>query len=242
MRDCTELVVILDRSGSMTVIKDAMEEVMNGYVDQQKFIPGECNFTLVKFDEKYEVEYLCKPIKEITKRLYLEPRGSTAMLDAIGRTINDVGYRLASMSEHMRPNKVLVIIITDGHENASINYSNESVRNMVRHQRDTYKWEFIFLGANQDAVLSAESIGIGKSHSMNFSSNKSSARGMGAKMISASSAYRSGKDAGEELTSGGILNFVDDQKDEATWKKIQEEVEKKKQEEEQKKKDKTSIS
>jgi len=96
------------------------------------------------------------------------PDGSTALLDAIGRTIDETGARLAAMSEADRPGKVIIAILTDGEENSSGTFTWAQISDMIRHQQDVYKWEFLFLGANQDAIATAARMNISRNSSANF--------------------------------------------------------------------------
>jgi uncharacterized protein YegL len=155
----TELVVILDRSGSMAKVVADMEGGFNQFMADQRKASGECRVTLVRFDSEYEVAYESAPVA-LVPPLKLEPRGSTSLLDAIGRTINDTGRRLRAMPEHERPSKVLFLIITDGEENSSTEFRRDTIAQMTQHQRDKYQWEFVYLGANQDAFKVAQGIGI----------------------------------------------------------------------------------
>lgn len=155
----TELVVVLDRSGSMQSVVTDMEGGFNRFMDDQRKAPGECRVTLVRFDSEYEVAYESAPVA-LVPPLKLQPRGSTALLDAIGRAINDTGRRLHALPEHERPSKVLFLIITDGEENASTEFRIDTIAKMTQHQRDKYHWEFVYLGANQDAFTVAQGLGI----------------------------------------------------------------------------------
>jgi hypothetical protein len=98
------------------------------------------------------------------------PSGGTALLDAMGKTIDATGRRLAAMPEHARPGKVIVVIITDGEENSSREFTYPRVNEMICHQRDVYKWEFMFIGTNQDAIASASRIGIPASSALTYGS------------------------------------------------------------------------
>ncbi len=100
-----------------------------------------------------------------------QPRGSTALFDATGRTINSVGQRLAGVPEEERPDKVLFVIMTDGFENASHEFNASKISEMINHQRNVYNWEFMFIGANQDAVLSAKEIGIPAAAALTYAAN-----------------------------------------------------------------------
>jgi uncharacterized protein YegL len=172
----TEIVFIVDRSGSMKERNfDAeMRNAFDFFIDKQKDALGDCKVTLTQFDNKYDVVYASKPIAEVPP-LVLEPRGGTALLDAIGRTINETGVRLAAMPEEKRPSRVMIIIVTDGEENASQEYQGDKGRarilTMIKHQEETYKWDFIFLGANQDAIAAARAIGISASNAVTYEAN-----------------------------------------------------------------------
>lgn len=158
----TEIVFILDRSGSMMSLTYDTIGGFNSFVEKQKNEPGEALLTTILFDDQYEVLHNGVNIKDIpvmTKDQYWA-RGWTAMYDAVGKAINDVGQRLSNTPEQDRPGKVIFVITTDGMENASREYTQEKVKEMIQHQTEKYSWDFIFLGANIDSVQTAESIGI----------------------------------------------------------------------------------
>lgn len=172
------IAVVLDRSGSMQSIRDATIEGFNEFLQGQKAAPGEATLTLVQFDDHYEVDHDAAPLAEVSPlntKTYV-PRGSTALLDAIGRTINTLGERLAAMSEHDRPARVLFAIITDGQENASREFTRAKVFEMITHQREKYAWEFMFLAANQDAIASGRDMGIDPAFAADFNANAGSSR------------------------------------------------------------------
>jgi uncharacterized protein YegL len=149
------------------------EEAKNGFNDflkKQKEVPGEANLTLVLFDHEYIVMHDGKPlqsVEELTDKTYV-PRGTTALWDAIGRAVTTVGERLDKTPEHEKAEKVIVVILTDGYENASQEYNGERIRGMIDLQRKTYAWDFVFLAANQDAVATAKAMHIPKAAAMNF--------------------------------------------------------------------------
>jgi uncharacterized protein YegL len=166
----TELIFILDRSGSMgTMMKEAIGG-FNSFLEEQKKLPGEAKLTLALFDNHYDLMCNGKDIKcvePLDERTYV-PRGTTALLDAIGRTVDDVGRRLNDTPENERPSKVLVAILTDGLENASRDYSRNKINDIITHQRGKYSWEFLFLAANQDAIDAGTKIGIDPNMSYNY--------------------------------------------------------------------------
>lgn len=166
----TEIAGVLDRSGSMAcIISDTMGS-FNKFLEDQKNAPGIAKMTLNQFDDVFKVVYEGKDIKDapqLTKDNY-SPRGTTALLDAIGKTINTLGERLKGMKEEDRPGKVVVVIITDGFENASREFNRNQIFDMIKKQTEVYKWAFIFLGANQDAIKTGESMGISASNSLTY--------------------------------------------------------------------------
>src|SRR6476620_7328202 len=129
MKNETDVTVILDRSGSMEAIASDVIGGFNQFLAEQQRHPGDCRLTLVQFDDRYEVLYLARPIADAARLTAdtFEPRGSTALLDAIGRTIDATGARLAALPEAERPNRVLLAIVTDGQENASVHYTRDRV-------------------------------------------------------------------------------------------------------------------
>ena len=157
--DLTDITMVIDRSGSMESIKSDAEGGINSFIDQQKQEPGEALLTLVQFDTDYEFVHSGVPVKQIPA-FTLVPRGSTALLDAVGRAINETGARLAAMAESQRPALVVFVIVTDGAENSSREFTRDQIRTMVEHQQSAYKWQFTFLAANQDAFAAGGSMGI----------------------------------------------------------------------------------
>ena len=161
-KNLTEMVFILDRSGSMQSLTDDTIGGFNSMVEKQKKEDGEAYITTVLFDDYYEVlhDHIdIQKIKPITNKEYYA-RGCTALLDAVGKTINSVGSRLSGTPEDERPDNVIFVITTDGFENASKEFTKSIIREMIEHQQDKYSWTFIFLGANMDAVGEAASLGI----------------------------------------------------------------------------------
>lgn len=164
----TDITVILDRSGSMSSVANDVIGGFNKFIESQKKVKGTALMSLVQFDNEYESVYEGIDIKEV-KELNLVPRGMTALLDAIGRSITETGERLNNMKKNKRPDKVICVIITDGEENASKEYNKQQISEMIKHQTSIYNWEFVFLGANQDAINEANSIGINMKNAINYS-------------------------------------------------------------------------
>lgn len=177
----TELAFILDRSSSMESIRHAAIEGFNQYLREQQASPDQTRLSLVYFDSAVEVCHLSLPIAEILPidfETYV-PRGCTALLDAIGRTIDKTGQRIAKLPVADRPDHISIAILTDGEENSSTRYTWQDVAQRIKHQTEKYSWEFLFLGASEDAIATAAKINI---HPANAASYIADAAGYGAAM------------------------------------------------------------
>lgn len=164
----TELAFILDRSGSMGTIRVAAIEGFNTFLRNQKEAKDESALTLVLFDTKVEApirSITIADIAELTEETY-EPSGNTALLDAIGLTIDKLGEKFAALPVSEQPEHVTIAILTDGEENSSKRYTWEQVADRISHQTEKYGWEFLFLGAGSDAIATASRMNI---HPDNFS-------------------------------------------------------------------------
>ncbi len=157
--DLTDITMVVDRSGSMASIRSDAEGGINSFVSQQQQEPGEALMTLVQFNTAYEFIHSGISIGQVPA-YRLQPSGSTALLDAVGRAINETGSRLAAMDETQRPGLVVFVIATDGEENSSREFTREQIRQMIQHQQSAYRWQFTFLAANQDAFAEGASLGI----------------------------------------------------------------------------------
>lgn len=168
-KDLTELVFILDKSGSMSGLEKDTIGGYNAFLKKQQKIKGACRITTVLFDNNYELLHDridLEAIKPLTEKDY-EVGGSTALLDAVGMTINKLIAVQKNTSEKHQARKVLFVIITDGMENSSKEYSTKSVKDLIEQQKKV-GWEFIFLGANIDAVSAASTIGINPDRAQNY--------------------------------------------------------------------------
>lgn len=172
----TEIAFILDRSGSMESMVEPAISGFNRLLREQQQETGSARFTLVLFDDHYEVPFHSVPIAEVVEldTSTFVPRGSTALLDAIGRTIDELGAKLAATPEAERPGQVIVAILTDGMENASHRYTWRDVSKRIRHQTEKYQWKFLFLGANQDALATAAKMSIFRADASNFAMDANS--------------------------------------------------------------------
>lgn len=160
------IVVILDRSGSMGTIKDDAIGGFNTFVEEQKKLGGNASLTLVQFDDKYDLVYDDIPLDEVPllDNNTFVPRGMTALYDAIGKTINKISNRITNpcpaCNKYGSTENVVVAILTDGMENYSREFNQHNINEMISHQRDHHNWNFIFLAANQDAFATGTKIGI----------------------------------------------------------------------------------
>ncbi|MDD5200355.1 MAG: VWA domain-containing protein [Terrimicrobiaceae bacterium] len=168
--DSTDITFLLDRSGSMQSIREAAIAGFNRFVADQRAIPGDVRLTLIQFDDQYEVWHTAADlldVPELTADTF-EPRGSTALLDAMGRAITGSGQRLAALPESERPEHVIFVTFTDGMENASREFTWTQVQDLIREQTGKYAWDFLYLGANQDAIATAAKMGIARSSSAEY--------------------------------------------------------------------------
>ena len=161
-KNLTELVFILDRSGSMAGLEEDTIGGFNGMIEKQKKEPGQALVSTVLFDNESVVIHDRVDIQRIepmTRQQYYV-RGCTALLDAVGGAIHHIGNVHKYAREEDRPEKTLFVITTDGMENASRQYSYDRLKEMIERQKDKYGWEFVFLGANIDAAKEAARFGI----------------------------------------------------------------------------------
>lgn len=172
-QDLTSIVILVDESGSMNSLQQETISGINAFVDDQKKLPGSAELTLAKFS--YENSYLFKnkPLTEVTPLTtdHYRPAGGTALLDSLGTAVDDLGAHLKSIPEEARPGKVIFVVITDGQENSSRRFNRSQVAEMTKHQQDKYNWEFVFLGANLDAVHEANTLGFKTANAVNYSAS-----------------------------------------------------------------------
>ena len=169
-KNLTEIVYILDRSGSMSGLEKDTIGGYNSFLEKQKKEDGDAVVTTVLFDDKYDMVHDrvdIKKVKPLTNKEYYA-RGMTALLDAIGRTINYIDARHKNALESEVPFKTIVVITTDGYENASREFDSSKVKAMIENQKKELGWEFLFLGANIDAVETAKDFGITKEFAVTY--------------------------------------------------------------------------
>lgn len=173
-KNLTEMIFIMDRSGSM---QNLVSDTIGGYnsmIDKQRGEEGEAAVTTVLFDDEYDILFEntdINKVPELTNKEYFA-RGMTALLDAIGKTINQVSARHKTMVDSAVPAKTVVVIITDGMENASKEYNLSTIKSMVEKQKNEFGWEFVFMGANIDAISVASTMGIDASRAANYHADK----------------------------------------------------------------------
>ena len=167
------LALVLDRSGSMSACLEAAISATNDFLRDQREAEGSADLTITLFDDRIEHPFVATDIEEVPEfdTTSFVPRGSTALLDAIGTTIDRLGERLAGMPEKDRPGAVIVAIVTDGMENASRHFTWNQVSDRIHHQEDVYSWRFLFLAAGQDAIAQASRMGIQRSCSSAFAND-----------------------------------------------------------------------
>lgn len=212
--DVTAILAIVDRSGSMIDIKQGIIDGFNQFIEEQRAVPGTAYFSMALFDtfdepRPYNARSLghvrhgqfcyesvydfinMKEVKPLTAQSY-QPRGATPLYDALKKGIDEMGARLKAIPEPERPGKVVLVIITDGCENASQYASQEEVNAMIKHQQDKYAWQVVYLGANQDSFAESNKVGIQQYATMNYSyDNVGATRGITVASASLAS-YRKG--------------------------------------------------
>jgi uncharacterized protein YegL len=170
----THITAVLDRSGSMAHLTSDTIGGFNGFLKDQRALPGSASLTLILFNTEYTVVHDAMDLKnvpDITKRVY-SANGGTALYDALAKAIQTTGAALSKLSEDQRPGAVIVLVMTDGQENSSQEFPREAgrqaVQAMVKHQTEAYSWNFVFMGANIDAKAVGESLGVHLSCSVDY--------------------------------------------------------------------------
>jgi len=195
----TELVFIIDRSGSMSGLEDDTIGGFNAMLKQQQSVEGEAVVTTVLFDDQYELLHDrvdIRKVKPLTREDYTA-RGSTALLDAIGKTIHNI--------RKVQAEKVMFFILTDGQENASRRYTFPMIQERIQHQKRKYGWEFIFFGANMDAIAEAAKLGIAADHAQKYCADSVGTASVYASMSDLSTAFRTGASIGVDGTPQDAL-------------------------------------
>jgi len=203
-KELTEMVFILDRSGSMSGLESDTIGGYNALLEKQKEAPGDAIISTILFDDRREVLHNrldIKKVKPLSKEQYFV-RGCTALLDAVGGAIDHIESLHKEIGESSRPAKTIFVITTDGMENASREYGYHRVKWMIERQKERDGWEFIFLGANIDAIGVAESFGISADHAANYHADSE------------------GTQLNYKVVSEAICNFRSTKKFDANWKDL----------------------
>ena len=213
-KDYTHITVVLDHSGSMASIQKQTVDGFNEFIAQQQQLEGKCTVSNYKFSNGVTDVYEMLPIQVVKNMERLELDGMTPLYDGIGRAITRTGNLLAELDEIDRPSKVIVAIMTDGGENSSRTYTLAKIKEMIEHQEKKYNWQFLFMGANQDAVLTAGSMGISFDKSITYAANNLGAENLMKSFSKSVSNYRSGAvgqamfDSDDKLIQDTLLNNV----------------------------------
>lgn len=193
-KDYEHVSILLDRSGSMQSIKNDVIGGFNHFIEEQKKVPGEMSVTLLSFATHKDTSVMYDTVKlGDIKPLTLEsyhPSGQTALNDSFVALIEQTGKKLDSLPDNEKPDKVLVVCITDGEENDSREHTTETLKKIIDHQKEKYNWEFIYIGANQDSFAEASKRGI--THAAMFTADKVGTKSMYADLDAANTRYRSG--------------------------------------------------
>jgi hypothetical protein len=194
-KDYTHISVILDRTGSMESIRDDTIGGFNAFLEDQQHQPGTATLTLVQFDteDPYEIVHHYTPIADIpklTRKTYV-PRAATPLLDALGRGINDLEKGILELAEEERPSKVVMVVITDGHENSSEEFKKDQISKMVKERTEKDDWQFVFLGADLDGIDDARASGFVFDSSLLYEKSGKGAREAWASLSKRTSEFRS---------------------------------------------------
>ncbi len=206
MKKDVDIIVVLDRSGSMQSIKNETISGFNSFVSEQKKLDYRSSLTLVQFDDRYQIDYESVDINKVPELNTdtFVPRGLTALLDAIGKTIKTTRDRYSKLVKNDLPDKTIFVIITDGQENNSTKYNRKRIFKKIRKMEKEQNWEFVFLGANQDAISEANNYGINAKRAMTYAADKVGTTDM---FFSLSANIE------ESLENGGEFEFTNEQRD-----------------------------
>ena len=198
MKDYTDIVIILDRSGSMNRIREDAIGGFNTFIDEQKKVPSKANISLYTFNTQFTSVYENRDLQEAPK-LTLDtyvPAGATALLDAVGKFINKKGEYLRNLPEEDRSNQILIAIMTDGQENSSKEFSKTTIQEMIRLQKEMYNWQFVFVGATIDAFAESGQMGIARGQTVQIKDLNNYKQGF----VAMNSAFSRTRGGGGDLT------------------------------------------
>lgn len=192
----SEIVLIVDTSGSMHSLHNDTVGGINSFIEVQKKEPGNAYVSIVLFNTQVNtlIESQQLDTVELLKKDSFADFGCTALYDAVGYTIDNVGERLANLKEEERPSKVIIAILTDGFENSSTKYDQKTVAEKIKHQREVYKWDFMFLAANQDAWAGATMLNINPNLSFTYTADSAGVTRSYNAVSAATSSLRAGSE------------------------------------------------
>lgn len=202
-KNLTYIIFVVDRSGSMAAIRSDMIGGFNAFIKEQRKTKGDCKVFFYQFDTEYDAVYEgidLNTVKELNEDTYI-PRGGTALYPSLGKTVEDIGKKLATLPENERPERVLFVTITDGEHNSALNRVNgngidvkfhqftvEQVKSMVQHQEQVYNWDFAYIGANQNTWKVGSSMGV--SNNLNYVASAEGTKAMFANLADSTTKYR----------------------------------------------------
>ena len=194
MQDYTHIVLVLDRSGSMQSIKTDAIGGYNAFIKSQQAVPGKATFSLAQFNQSYDLlqDFVDLRNARILDDQNYQPAGTTALLDAIGKTSHVVGEKLFSLNEEIRPDKVVFVILTDGMENASKDCTRDRIKEIIKEQQEVYNWQFVFLSSDLDSFHDAQKWGIPAGQTLSMAATPEAARAGYDSLAVTMCAYRSG--------------------------------------------------
>lgn len=199
----THITVILDRSGSMETIRKDTIGGFNAFLKAQQKLPEKATLTLVQFDSQDPYEVVChfKPLEEVAKLTVktFVPRGATPLLDAMGRGINDLAETIGKMTAKQRPDKVMLVVVTDGQENSSREFSKKQVEKLIKERTKRDEWQFVYLSSDMNAVHEAHGLGFDANATMAYRHNTQGVDDAWSTLSASSVRYRSAVDKSMNL-------------------------------------------
>ena len=202
---------MIDRSGSMNDVWQDVKGGFSSFIKENKEAKGEATFSLYSFDDEFDTLHNFTNIQDVSEELSVFPRGMTALFDALGKAIVETGEKLAAMKESERPQKVLFVIQTDGHENASSEYTAKRLAEMIKTQEETFNWEFLFLGAGMEFLDQAANIGLAKKFVGYNTSNSGYAFAKAGNKVAT---YRSASHDGTVCCDSAAFSYSEEEKEE----------------------------
>lgn len=212
-KDLTYITIVLDKSGSMQTIQADTEGGFNAFIEQQAKEPGQALVSLHQFDTIHTQTFSHRPINEVPP-LKLSPGGGTALLDAVARAINATQDHIEKLPQEERPASVVLVILTDGQENSSREFTQAQVKKLIEHQRDGHGWLIQYLGADVEAIDIAQGIGIDFRHALRYTGQN--VNSVMASASASSSLYRGSVAQGNDVIAAVLDSaFTQEDREEA---------------------------